>query len=93
MKKVRAHLRIDGRVQGVCFRLDARRAAIERNLTGWVKNLPDGRVEALFEGEESDVRSAIKWCEIGPPIARVTEVAVEWEQYTGEFSSFEITFA
>jgi acylphosphatase len=93
MKKVRAHVHIDGRVQGVCFRMDTRRAAVERNVTGWVRNLPDGRVEAVFEGEESDVRSAIGWCEAGPPLARVTKVAVEWEPYTGDFDSFQITFA
>ena len=92
MKKARAHARIDGRVQGVCFRMDTRRAALERNLTGWVKNLPDGRVEAVFEGEDSDVRSMLEWCRAGPPLARVTKVAVQWQPYTGEFDSFQITF-
>ncbi|MDY6839289.1 MAG: acylphosphatase [Thermodesulfobacteriota bacterium] len=92
MKKVRAHVCIDGRVQGVCFRMDTRRAAIERNVTGWVRNLPDGRVEAVFEGDDADVRSAVRWCETGPPIAHVTTVDVEWESYTGEFDSFQITF-
>jgi acylphosphatase len=61
MKKVRAHVVIDGRVQGVCFRLDTRRAALKRSIKGWVRNLPDGRVEAVFEGEESDVKSMMKW--------------------------------
>jgi acylphosphatase len=93
MKKVRAHVRVEGRVQGVCFRMDTRRAAVERNLTGWVRNLPDGRVEAVFEGDDSEVRSAISWCETGPPHAHVTHVAVEWEPYTGKFDSFQITFA
>jgi acylphosphatase len=92
MKQVRAHVLIEGRVQGVCYRIDARRAALERNLTGWVKNLPGGKVEAVFEGEESDVRSMLKWCEIGPPLARVTKVGVEWKPYTGEFDGLEITF-
>ena len=92
MKKVRAHACIDGRVQGVCFRMDTRPAALERNLTGWVKNLPDGRVEAIFEGKDSDVRSMIEWCHAGPPLARVAKVAVEWQSYTGEFDSFQITF-
>jgi acylphosphatase len=92
MRKVRAHVLIEGRVQGVCYRIDARRAALERNLTGWVKNLPDGRVEAVFEGGDSDVESMLKWCEIGPPLARVSEVGVEWQPYTGEFEGLEITF-
>jgi acylphosphatase len=73
--------------------MDTRRAALERNLTGWVKNLPDGRVEAVFEGAEADVKSMLKWCEIGPPLAHVRETTVEWESYTGEFDTFEITFA
>lgn len=93
MKNVRCHVRIDGRVQGVCFRMDTRRAALERNLTGWVKNLPDGRVEAVFEGKEADVTSMLKWCEIGPPLAHVTKTTVEWEPYAGEFDTFDVTFA
>ena len=93
MKKVRAHVLIEGRVQGVCYRIDARRAALERNLTGWVKNLPDGRVEAVLEGEDRNVKSMLKWCENGPPLARVNRVDVEWEPYADEFESLEITFA
>ena len=92
MKRVRAHVCIDGRVQGVCFRMDTRRAALERNLTGWVKNLPDGRVEAAFEGDNSDVKSMLKWCDTGPPLARVNRVVVEWKPYTGEFEGFKITY-
>ncbi len=92
MKKLRAHVFIDGRVQGVCYRLDTRRAALERNVKGWVKNLPDGRVEAVFEGGEEDVRSILKWCEAGPPLARVSEVSLTWETYTGEFRGFDIAY-
>ncbi|NVL91249.1 MAG: acylphosphatase [Desulfobacterales bacterium] len=92
MKKVRAHVVVDGRVQGVCFRMDTRGAALERKVKGWVRNLPDGRVEAVFEGEETDVKSMIKWCENGPPLARVGKLDVEWEPYTDEFDGFEITF-
>ena len=92
MKKVRARVVVDGRVQGVCFRMDTRRAALERRVKGWVRNLSDGRVEAVMEGEESDVKSMMKWCEAGPPLARVGKVTVEWESYTGEFDSFEISF-
>ena len=92
MKKVRAHVAIDGRVQGVCFRLDTRRAALERGVKGWVRNLADGRVEAVLEGEESNVKSMLKWCNAGPPLARVRKVSVEWEPYSGEFDGFKITF-
>ena len=92
MKKVRAHIVIDGRVQGVCFRLDTRRAALKRDIKGWVRNLPDGRVEAMFEGDKDDVKSMLTWCEAGPPLARVSEVSLTWEPYTGEFDAFDITF-
>jgi acylphosphatase len=73
--------------------MDTRRAALERNLTGWVKNLPDGGVEAVFEGAETDVKSMLRWCKTGPPLARVEDTIVEWEPYSGEFDSFEISFA
>ncbi|MCK4727371.1 MAG: acylphosphatase [Desulfobacterales bacterium] len=92
MKNVRAHVVIDGRVHGVCFRMDTRRAALQRGIRGWVKNLHDGTVEAVFEGDETDVKSMLKWCEAGPPLARVSKVSLTWESYTGEFDSFEITF-
>lgn len=92
MKSARVHVLVDGRVQGVCFRMDTRHEAFKRNLTGWVKNLRDGRVEAVFEGEEKDVKSMLRWCEAGPPRARVNKVDLTWEKPTGEFSGFEIVF-
>ena len=92
MKKVRAHVRIEGRVQGVCFRMETRRAAGERGLTGWVRNLADGRVEAVFEGLEADVRSMLSWCETGPPLARVDKTVVEWESVGEDFDAFSITY-
>jgi len=92
MKKARMHVCIEGRVQGVCFRMETQRAAIERNVTGWVRNLPDGRVEAVFEGDLADVDSILKWCEAGPSLARVNRVAAETEPYSGEFDSFSITY-
>ena len=93
MKKVRANVLIDGRVQGVCFRMDTRCAALERGIKGWVKNLRDGRVEAVFEGEEKDVKSMLKWCESGPSLARVQKVDVDWEPYTAEFETFDVTYS
>ena len=92
MEKVRVHVIVEGHVQGVCFRMDTRRAALERGVTGWVRNLRDGTVEAVFEGDEVSVRSMIEWCEGGPRLARVSDVAAERHPYTGEFDSFEITF-
>ncbi|MBW1744674.1 MAG: acylphosphatase [Deltaproteobacteria bacterium] len=59
---------------------------------GWVRNLPDGRVEAVLEGDEADVKSMVKWCKAGPPLSRVTDVSLNWEPYTGEFGDFEVTF-
>jgi acylphosphatase len=92
MKKVRAHVHIEGRVQGVCFRMETQRAATERNLVGWVRNLPDGRVEAVFEGLDTDVQSMLSWCETGPPLARVVKTVVDWESYSGDFDTFRITY-
>jgi acylphosphatase len=74
MSKMRAHLFVEGRVQGVFFRACTQEEAQERKLTGWVKNLYDGRVEAVFEGEEKDVQSMIEWCHSGPPHAMVVVV-------------------
>ncbi|MEM3578914.1 MAG: acylphosphatase [Candidatus Bathyarchaeia archaeon] len=90
--KVRAHVFVSGRVQGVFFRHETRREARLRGVKGWIRNLPDGRVEAVFEGEEETVKELIKFCKYGPPGARVTGLEVEWEDYTGEFKDFEIRY-
>ncbi len=90
--KVRAHVFVSGRVQGVFFRSETRHEARLRGVTGWVRNLPDGRVEAVFEGEEEAVKELIEFCRRGPPGARVVKVDVKWENYTGEFRSFEIRY-
>ena len=92
MEKVRAHVVIDGRVQGVCYRLEARRAALERGVQGWVRNLPDGRVEALFQGTSEQVSQVIDWCRKGSPGSWVKDVEVHEESPGSEFSSFEITY-
>lgn len=88
--KVRAHVFISGRVQGVFFRSEARYEAKERGVNGWVRNLPDDRVEAVFEGEEEDVKRVIEFCKRGTPAARVGNADVMWENYSGEFRDFEI---
>ncbi len=92
MAKRRAKLIIKGTVQGVNFRYYTQREAKRNNLTGWVRNLPDGSVAALFEGEEEDVEMMIQWCHHGPPSARVTELIVQKEEFRGEFQSFSILF-
>jgi len=90
MRPVRATVRIRGFVQGVNFRYFTRRTALEHRLTGWVRNLSNGDVEAVFEGKESDVRKMIDWCHGGPSAARVDEILIDWEDYRGEFSEFEV---
>ncbi len=86
----RIHLWISGKVQGVAFRHDARRTALSLNLTGWVKNLPDGRVEAVFEGENDSIDAMRAWCSKGPPLAHVLHVDIQEKSYKGEFSDFRI---
>lgn len=90
--KVRAHAVISGRVQGVFFRLETKHAADGFGVFGWVRNKRDRTVEAVFEDSEKSVMSILKWCKKGPPMAKVTNVDVRWEDYKGEFSSFEITY-
>jgi acylphosphatase len=90
MVRVRAHVWISGRVQGVFFRAHTKEVAEKLGLTGWVRNLPDGRVEAVFEGEEEAVKEAIEWCKRGPPLAKVERVEVRYEEPTGEFKDFRI---
>jgi len=87
----RLHVWVDGRVQGVFFRDSTRRKALELGLSGWVRNLPDGRVEAVFEGEESLCRQALDFVRTGPPAARVTGVEHRWEEEEG-LDGFEIRF-
>lgn len=87
---VRARILINGVVQGVFFRSEIEQEAQELSVKGWVRNLPDGRVEAVFEGEKESVIRVIEFCKRGPYGAKVTGVDVVWENYTGEFRSFEI---
>lgn len=88
----RMHVIISGRVQGVFFRAETQRAAKDFNLTGWVRNMADGRVEAVFEGDDTNVDKMIAWCHSGPPAARVEEVAVNEEPCTDIFQDFSITY-
>ena len=88
---VRAHVFVSGRVQGVFFRRETEKNAKRHNVTGWVRNLPDGGVEALFEGEKEAVKFVIEFCKRGPPGAYVSNLDVAWEDWTGEFTEFKIT--
>ncbi|MCX7832528.1 MAG: acylphosphatase [Actinobacteria bacterium] len=87
----RAHIFISGKVQGVWFRSSTKRVAEELGLSGWARNLPDGRVEAVFEGDEEKINKAIEWCRIGPPNARVEKVDVIYEKPEG-LKGFEIRY-
>jgi acylphosphatase len=90
--KVRAHVIIRGRVQGVFFRLETQRAAGRFEVSGWVRNKRDGTVEAVFEGEKARVDEILEWCRQGSPGAVVEHVNLEWEKHTGKYPGFEITY-
>ena len=92
MDCIRAHLYISGRVQGVFFRHNTMKKAIELGLTGWVRNRSDGAVETVFEGPLRQVQEMIEWCHLGVPPAVVTGVDEEWEDPTGEFDSFGVRY-
>ena len=83
-ERVRAHVFVSGRVQGVYYRANTRDAARERGVDGWVENLADGRVEAVFEGPREDVDAMVEWCHDGSPNARVEEVEVEYGDPEGQ---------
>ena len=90
--KARAHAIISGRVQGVFFRMETKRAADGFGVFGWVRNRRDGTVEAVFEGDRDRVDAVLEWCKEGPPHARVSDVKAEWQDYAGEFRAFGITY-
>ena len=87
--KARAHVYISGRVQGVFFRSETMYEARKRKVTGWVQNTPDGKVEAVFEGEEREVNKMVEFCKRGPPAAKVTSIQILNEPYSGEYTDFE----
>jgi acylphosphatase len=92
MEEARAHLYIDGRVQGVFYRAFIRELAYNLGLKGWVKNLRDGRVEAVFEGEKALIDKAVKECYVGPPGARVADIDVKWETFIGDQKGFSVRY-
>ncbi|MDZ7344464.1 MAG: acylphosphatase [candidate division KSB1 bacterium] len=90
MKK-RVHLIVSGMVQGVGFRYYVHHAARRHYLSGWVKNLPDGRVETVAEGDEEELRAFVQEIKKGSRFSRVDEVQVEWQPFSNQFKSFTIT--
>lgn len=88
----RAHIFVSGIVQGVYYRYNTMKKAREFNLKGWVRNLVDGRVEIVCEGERVDIERLIEWCRKGPPGAHVENISVEFQEFRGEFNQFEIRY-
>ena len=86
----RVHLLITGKVQNVSYRINAKRKAEEFDLAGWVKNIPDGRVEILAEGKKENLKKMIDWCHNGSDYAIVNEVKIEWAEYEEKFDKFII---
>ncbi len=93
MDKARARLHIDGMVQGVFYRGFTRDLAESLGLKGWVRNLSDGTVEVVFEGDRGVIERAIRKCYVGPPASRVTSIDIQWETYTGEEKDFSVRYS
>ncbi len=89
---VRARIRVYGLVQGVFFRATMRDVATSLGVTGWVRNVPDGSVEAVLEGPRDAVEKVIEWAHRGPPAAVVERVEVKWDPYKGQFRDFRIKY-
>ena len=92
MANIGVHVYVSGYVQGVGFRYTAIRQARNLGITGWVKNLHDGRVELLLEGEEFSVRQMVEWCRHGPRGAHVTDLQTTPCSYSAKHTSFEVRF-
>jgi acylphosphatase len=90
-ENARAHVFIAGRVQGVAFRWETLQVAERHHVTGWVRNLPDRRVEAVFEGPRPQLNAVLDWCRQGPAISRVDTVDIQWEAFKAEFDGFSVT--
>lgn len=88
---IRVHILINGRVQGVFFRKFTRDHATRLGLTGWTKNLPDGRMEVVAEGDKKKLIELIKLIKKGPPLARIEKIEISWGKAKGGFDGFKIT--
>ncbi len=89
-ERAAARLLVSGLVQGVYYRATCAEKARELGLVGWVRNLPDGRVEALAEGPRPAIHHLISWCWQGPPAARVSDVRVQWQDPSGQHTEFQV---
>ena len=89
-RKARVRVILSGRVQGVAYRQSAADEAQRLGVTGWVRNLPDGRVEVVAEGDEAAVDALVAWCRRGPRLARVDDARITREPFRGEFDAFRI---
>jgi acylphosphatase len=92
MAKQRVRLFVKGKVQGVFFRQALKVTAKKNHVNGWVRNLKDGRVEALLEGDDVNVSTLVEWCHAGSANARVEDINIKNEKYIGEFSKFEVLY-
>lgn len=92
MDTLRAQVIVHGLVQGVWFRQSTKDEALRIGVSGWVRNLPDGTVEAVFEGGKKQVEEIVGWCHRGPSGAEVTKVDISWQKHKGEFSRFDIRY-
>lgn len=91
-ESVCVHVIISGRVQGVFFRMETQRTARHLGVTGWVRNLPNGTVEAVFEGPRKQVDAMLNWCRQGPPSAKVDDLGIQQRPYGGEFKRFQVRY-
>ena len=92
MKQIRAHVFVTGKVQGVFFRQSLKIIARKYKTFGWVRNLQDGRVESVIEGDLANVTNVIEWCHVGPANSQVHDVQVDMESHTGEFEKFNVLY-
>jgi acylphosphatase len=92
MANQRVRVFVKGKVQGVFFRQALKVKAIQNGVFGWVRNLDDGRVEAVLEGNEENVNTLVEWCHGGPANARVEDVDIRNEKYSNEFSKFDVLY-
>lgn len=91
-ESISVRLIVRGKVQGVYFRFNMQQVATKNSVVGWVRNLPDGNVEALLEGNKEDVNQVVQWSKMGPENARVDEVKMDYGQYTGKYKDFIIRY-
>jgi len=91
-ENIRAHVFVSGRVQGVIFRESCKKKAEKLGVSGWIKNLRDGRVEGVFEGDRENVDQMVNWARKGPIWAKIDDFSVIWDNYQAEFKGFEIRY-